>query len=138
MDGWLIWVAAGLLALGGELLLPGAYLLWVGVAAIGTGLLLLAAAPGFGVTVVVFVVLLAAGIAWSLRRPARAPAGLNTPEAGLVGREGVLLPARNGVGLRVRLGDSDWPARLSGPEPAPGTRVRVEAVDGLTLCVRPE
>jgi len=50
--------------------------------------------------------------------------------------------ARNSIDPdgRVWLGGTIWSARLAaGSEPArPGDRVRVEAVDGLTLVVRPE
>lgn len=134
MEPWLIWVLAGLLLLGAELLLPGAFLLWAGMAAIGTGLVEWAAAPGFQGSVVVFAVLLACGVALALRhRRGLAPAVLNTPESGLVGREGVVLSFA-GPGLRVRVGDSDWPAR--GDDLAAGMAVRVEAVDGTVLRVR--
>lgn len=139
----LIWILGGLVLLGGELVLPGAFLLWVGLAAIGTGLFVLAAAPGFGLTTLVFLVLLAGGIGLALRlraaRPRHHP--VNTPEAGLVGRTGLLTLDDAGPGLRVRVGDSDWPARLPRdlPRPEAGTlRVRVEGVDGTTLVVRPE
>ena len=45
MDPGLIWVLGGLLLLGAELALPGIFLLWVGLAAIGTGLFILLAVP---------------------------------------------------------------------------------------------
>ncbi|WP_424136668.1 NfeD family protein [Roseomonas chloroacetimidivorans] len=137
MESWLIWVLAGLVLLGAELLLPGAFLLWAGIAALGTGLVLLAAGISFAWQVVVFVILLAAGVALALRhRRAAGPATLNTPEAGLVGREGVVLSSA-GPGLRVRLGDSDWPARgVVGAVYAPGETVRVEGVEGNVLRVR--
>jgi hypothetical protein len=64
---------------------------------------------------------------------------VNTPDAGIVGRVGVLI-APGPAGPRVRLGDSDWAARLPrdvAGSPV-GTRVRVEGVDGTTLVVRPE
>jgi hypothetical protein len=141
MDPGLIWILVGLALLGAELLLPGVYLLWTGIAAIGTGLALLLFAPGFAGAVGVFLVLLAAGIAISLKvRPRGGPSHrVNAPEAGLAGRHAVVVTAEGG-GLRVRLGDSDWPARLPrGVEmPAPGAVVRVEAVDGMLLVVRPE
>ncbi|MBR0644678.1 NfeD family protein [Roseomonas hellenica] len=140
MDPGLIWILVGLVLLGGELVLPGIFLLWIGLAAIGTGLLMLVAVPSFGVTVLVFIVLLAAGIAAGLRlRPRRrGHATMNTPVSGLVGRAGTVLTATP-EGLRVRVGDSDWPARLphDAAAPAPGAAVRVEAVDGMTLIVRP-
>jgi membrane protein implicated in regulation of membrane protease activity len=135
----LIWTLAGLLLLLAELVLPGIFLLWIGLAAIGTGVLLMLAAPGFGGAVVCFLALLGAGVWLGLRLRARPhrPA-LNTPGSGLIGRTGTLLPA-DGPGLRVRLGDSDWPARLPRDQRVPEgpVPVRVEGVDGNTLLVRP-
>lgn len=141
MDPALIWILVGLLLLGAEILLPGVFLLWIGVAAIGTGVMLFFAAPPFWVTVTVFIVTLAAGIAVALqlRRGERPRPRVNTPDAGLVGRSGVLIEPGL-TGPRVRVGDSDWAARLPrdvADSPA-GTHVRVEGVDGTTLVVRPD
>ncbi len=139
MDPGLIWVLAGLLLLGAELALPGIFLLWVGLAAIGTGLVVLLAAPPFWQVALAFLGFLAAGIAVAVRlkRAPHASPSLNTPDAGLVGRHGVLVAAE-GPQPRVRIGDSDWPARLTRHAAAtPGEEVRVEAVDGTTLVVRP-
>jgi inner membrane protein len=135
----LIWILAGLLLLAAELALPGIFLLWVGLAAIGTGLVVLAALPPFEAVVAVFLALFAGGIALALRRKGRRPAArVNTPDAGLVGRHGMLLPME-GRELRVRIGDSDWPARLPRDVRVPDAplRVRVERVEGTTLVVRP-
>ena len=141
MEPGLIWILVGLALLGAELLLPGIYLVWIGAAAVGTGLLLLIAAPGFGVAVAVFLVLLAAGIALSLKFRPRGGAAhkVNAPESGLAGRHAMVV-STEGASLRVRLGDSDWPARLPRgvAMPEPGTPVRVEAVDGTVLVVRPD
>ena len=140
MEPGLIWILAGLVLLVAELVLPGVFLLWIGLAAIGTGALLLVATPGFGAVVLVFLSLLAGGIWFGLQRRSRRPQPvLNTPGSGLIGRTGTLLPAE-GPGLRVRLGDSDWPARLPRDQRVPEgpVPVRVEGVDGNTLLVRPE
>jgi membrane protein implicated in regulation of membrane protease activity len=141
VDAALIWILAGLVLLGAEIFLPGVFLLWIGIAALGTGLLLFFVAPPFWVTSAAFVVLLAGGIAVALRlRRSRHPRPrVNTPDAGLIGRFGVLTEPGD-AGPRVRVGDSDWAARLPrdlAASPA-GTRVRVEGVDGTTLVVRPE
>ncbi|MGK7870420.1 NfeD family protein [Falsiroseomonas sp. E2-1-a20] len=139
MEPGLIWILAGLLALGAELVLPGVYLVWAGLAAIGTGLVILVAGPAFAWDVALFLVLLAAGVALSLRHRRGGPTRrVNAPEAGLAGRRATILPTPDGA-LRVRLGDSEWPARLPRGVPGvvPGTAVRVEAVDGLVLVVRP-
>ncbi len=138
MSPWIIWIAAGLILLGLEIVVPGAFLMWIGMGAIGTGLLTLAIGAGFAWQVVVFAALAAISIAAGLRlrRPQRR---LNTQTAGLVGRPATALAftGRNG---RVRLGDSDWAAKVPSdvPPPEPGARLRVEGVDGTVLIVRPE
>jgi membrane protein implicated in regulation of membrane protease activity len=145
MEPGLIWVLCGLLLLVAELALPGIYLLWIGIAAIGTGLLLLVTVPGLEMATALFLTLLGGGIWLSVRlRQGRRPSPqVNTPGSGLIGRMGILLPigeANAGPGLRVRIGDSEWQARLPRDQKVPdiATRVRVEAVEGTTLIVRPE
>jgi membrane protein implicated in regulation of membrane protease activity len=141
MDAGLIWLIVGLALLGAELAVPGVYLVWIGLAAAGTGLLLLGADPGFAGAVFTFLLLLAAGLFASVQLKRRGgPAHrVNAPEAGLAGRRAVVV-ATGAPGLRVRLGDSDWAARLprGAAVPETGATVRVEAVDGTVLVVRPE
>jgi membrane protein implicated in regulation of membrane protease activity len=137
----LIWILAGLLLLLAELALPGVFLVWVGLAAVGTGALQLLTVTSFGMDAAVFILQLGAGIWLSLQLRRLRPPGpaVNAPEAGLVGRSGVLLLPMDGPGLRVRIGDSDWPARLPRDMRVPEgpVQVRVEAVDGTVLVVRP-
>jgi len=136
MEPWLIWLVAGLLLTGAEMLLPGAFLLWAGLAAMGTGLVMLALALSFPAAVALFVVLLAAFVAVALRvRRAAGKAALNTPESGLVGRVGVILPS-SGPGTRVRIGDGDWDADGQGRTLTPGMAVKVVGVRGTVLEVR--
>ncbi len=138
MAAWIVWVAVGLALLGFEIIAPGAFLMWIGIAAIGTGLAVLALDFDFSLQVVAFAALAVASVyvGLRLRRPMRR---LNTQGAGLVGRPATALvfTGRNG---RVRLGDSDWAARVPTDvaPPEPGTRLRVEGVDGTVLVVRPE
>jgi membrane protein implicated in regulation of membrane protease activity len=135
LEPWLIWVLAGLVLVGAELVLPGAFLLWAGLAAVGTGLVWLVAAPGFPLSVVIFVVLMAAGVAVGLRRGAQRPVWLNTPQSGLAGRKGVVVSA-GATGLRVRIGDSDWAAQAEAGGLQVGDAVRVVGVEGTVLRVR--
>ena len=64
---------------------------------------------------------------------------MNTQTAGLAGRVATALVFHGREG-RVRVGDSDWAARVPTgvPPPDPGTRLRVDGVDGTVLIVRPE
>ena len=121
------------------LFLPRPKLSWALIVAISWLLVTQFLAPGFSVQVVVFAVFAAGFIALGLklRRP-RKPATLNTPNSGLVGRQAVALNFTGRTG-RVRVGDSDWSARLAaGTEPPqPDALLRVVGVDGTTLVVGP-
>jgi inner membrane protein len=135
---WIIWVAAGLGLLILEILLPGVFMMWLGVAACGAGLLTLAFEFGFSGQVVSFGVLAAITLTIGLR--VRHPAGImRTERDGLIGRPATALVFQGRDG-RVRLGDTDWQARVP-PEiapPDPGARLRVAQVDGTILIVRPD
>jgi len=134
-----VWLLAGLGLLGMELLCPGVFMMWLGLAALANGLVLLVTDISFGTQVGIYAVFAAIslGIGLKLRRPP-AP-GLNTQQAGLIGRSVVALSFAGTEG-RVRLGDSDWSARVASGNtpPEPGTRLRVDGVDGTVLVVRPE
>ena len=133
----MMWIGAGLVLMVLERALPGAFLLWLGLAAIGTGLLDRALGLDFASLVMAFAILSAISIALGLAlRRRRRPSTINAPGSGLIGREATSLSFTGREG-RVRLGDSDWSARL-----APGTalnagRLVVVAVDGTVLVVRP-
>jgi hypothetical protein len=138
MSGWVIWLVAGLALLVIEMLAPGAFMMWLGIAACGTGLVVVASGIGFEFQVVTFGVLAAISLGVGLRFRRRPPA-MNTHQGGLAGRSATALAFRGREG-RVRVGDSDWAARVPTDvnEPIPGARLRVEGVDGTVLIVRPE
>ena len=129
----MIWLLAGVALLVGEIVIPGVFLMWLGVAALGTGGATLAAGLTLALEAPLFAVLAAFAVlaGWRLQRP-RHPV-LNTPQSGLVGRSATAL-AFNGREGRVRIGDSDWPARLAAYADASGP-LRVVAVEGTTLVV---
>jgi hypothetical protein len=135
---WIVWLAAGLGLLILEMLLPGVFMMWLGLAACGTGLLTMAFEFGFSGQVIAFGILAAIALTIGLR--VRRPATImRTERAGLVGRPATALVFHGRDG-RVRLGDTDWPARVP-PEiapPDPGARLRVAQVDGTILIVRPD
>jgi membrane protein implicated in regulation of membrane protease activity len=135
---WAIWIAAGLGLLILEMLLPGVFLMWLGLAAVGAGLLTMAFDFGFGEQVVSFGVLTALTLSLGLRL--RVPRQVvHTEREGLIGRPATALVFQGRDG-RVRLGDTDWPARVPADvqPPDPGTRLRVAQVDGTILIVRPD
>ena len=134
-QGALIWLIGGLVLLVVEMLAPGVFMMWLGLAGLGTGVVVLLADPPLAAQVIAFAVFaaIAIGTALRLRRPP-GPRIVNTAESGLLNRPARVLP---GSELRVRVGDSDWAARLSHgtPEPQPGETLRVVSVDGTTLVI---
>jgi membrane protein implicated in regulation of membrane protease activity len=138
MTDWIIWLAAGLVLLLLETVAPGAFMMWLGLAACGTGLVVLASGIGFELQVVTCAILSAISLGIGLRLRHH-PARLNIQHGGLTGRSATALTFRGREG-RVRVGDSDWAARVPPdvPEPGEGARLRVEGVDGTVLIVRPE
>jgi membrane protein implicated in regulation of membrane protease activity len=137
-----LWWIAALLLLGGEVLLPGYFLLWIGIAAAVTGLVMLAM-PDLTVLAqaVVFVVLAFAAcfLYWKWLRPrlTRTPAGnerLNRRGEQLIGQRYTLCePIVQGRG-KARVGDGMW--LVAGPDLPLGATVEVTGIDGTTLRVK--
>ena len=97
-----------------RLMLPGVFLLWVGLAAIGTGLMLFAAARASAARPWLFLVLLAAGIALALRlRAVAAPAPAGEHARCRAGRPHGVLTDRGRAGpARAGRATATGPARL--------------------------
>ncbi|WP_313018016.1 NfeD family protein [Atlantibacter hermannii] len=135
------WLSLGGLLLAAEMLGGSGYLLWSGVAAVVTGLLVWLfpfgwewQGIGFAVLTVIAALL---WTRWLARKPQpRADAALNQRGQQLIGQRFILdAPLVNGRG-HMRVGDGTWPIVASEEFPA-GTRVEVIAVEGITLRVRP-
>jgi hypothetical protein len=125
--------------MGLELLLPGAFLLWLGFAALLTGIADWAFGLSWQVAVLVFAVLsvgaVLAGRAATRDRDEEESGrpALNRRGQSLVGQVFILdAPIVGGSG-RIRVDDSSW--RIVGPEMAAGASVRVMRVEGATLVV---
>lgn len=129
---WL-WVLAGLILMGLELAVSGIFLLWIGLAALVTGLAVALAPMPWPLQL-----LLASGLAvgfvlFASRRSKGLASTLNRGAQGLIGREFPLdAPIAGGEG-RVRFDDTIW--RVAGPDAPAGTRVRVVGVEGTVLRV---
>jgi membrane protein implicated in regulation of membrane protease activity len=134
---WAWFVLGGLLLLA-EIAAPGAFLLWLGIAALVTGVLAYVIDLNWQMEVLIFAALAVIAVLVG-RRVAPAPGKasdrpfLNRRAEGFIGRVFVLdEPILAGVG-RVRIDDSVW--RIEGPDTAAGQAVKVVAVDGATLRV---
>ena len=135
-----IWLTLGVLLAGLEMLVPGVYLIWLGIAAIITGVLTGLLHLSLPAQVIDFV-FLALIIAFSARRWLRespivsADPLLNRRGARMVGETAVVVQAIEHGSGRVHIGDSEWIAH--GPDTAVGERVRIAGSQGATLLVEP-
>lgn len=140
MTDGVLWMVAGIALCGLELLLPGAFLLWIGLAAVAGGGATLAFDLGLPWQVVGFLIGLAVSLAIPMLRrgpPAAVDGGVNAPSSGLIGEPCRAL-AFDGPAGRVGFRDGTWPARMaSGTSPLPGTTLQVVGLEGTTLVVVP-
>ena len=135
------WFILGALLLLLELFAPGAFMLWLGLAALAVGLLSIVIDWSWQVQLVAFAALSLALIpVWRrfaprVEKPSDSPL-LNRRAVSYVGRVFTLDgPIVNGVG-RVRIEDTVW--RVSGPDCPADSRVRVVRADGPLLIVECE
>ena len=137
---WSWWIV-GLLFLGLEILVPGVFLLWIGLAAMVVGALSFPlwgmAIWGWQLQFLVFAVLSVAfaliGRRMSWTNQESDQPMLNRRVEGLVGRTATLAePISDGKG-RIRLDDTTW--IVNGDDTPAGTRVRVTAVQAGVLTV---
>lgn len=131
------WIVAGLAIAALEMIVPGCFLLWIGLAALGAGAATEAMALPLTAQVAVFVALTTALIAAIALRRRRRPLldTVNAPTAGLIGQTCRALDFQNGQG-RVTLGDGAWQARTAdATQPLPGQALKVVGLDGTILLV---
>ena len=133
------WFITGLVLLALELLVPGGYFLWLGVAGLVTGLAALVPGIGWPWQVSIFGALaLIIVIGWTFITRNRKTESADSPFLNrraerFLGHEGVIdEPIKDGFG-RLVLGDGVW--RIAGPDLAAGAKVRVVGADGPVLKV---
>ena len=134
------WLGLGLILIAAEVVAPGAFLLWMGLAAVMVALLVFVL-PGLTLLtqVVLFVALSVAAVLvyrkWFRKReqPSDRPL-LNQRGLQMIGRTAELEQAIADGRGRIKLDDAFWV--VDGPDLPAGTRVRVVAVDGMTLKVQ--
>lgn len=133
------WLIFGFILMALELLAPGVFLFWLGLAALLVGLLSFAFHPSWQVQILMFALSSAAAVPlW--RRLARHGSSasvsnpfLNKRADALIGRVFTLeKPIIDGAGT-VRIDDTVW--RVSGPDAPAGSRVRIVQADGASLTV---
>lgn len=137
------WWVLALVLIAGEVLAPGFFMLWIGMAAAAMGVITWVM-PGLGALAqaVLFVILGVAScvLYWKVVRPRLArgddPAARTLSRRGeqMVGQRYVLVEAIvNGRG-KARVGDGQW--LVAGPDLPVGAEVEVIGVDGSLLKVQ--
>ena len=134
------WAALAVVLFAAEALAPGAFMLWMGIAAAAV-FLTVWAIDGMSVLLLLFLFVVLSFVSiqvyrtWFRQRarPSDQPL-LNRRGAQTIGRVAVLeQPIDRGQG-RIRLDDAFW--TVEGPDLPAGTTVRVIAVDGMVLKVQ--
>ena len=136
-SGWL-GLIGGVLLLIMEVIAPGFFLVFIGAAAIATGLFTVLFGLGIVPQLALFALyaLLAVLVGrrfYANRHTDSTDPLLNDRAGRLVGKLVTVVVAVDEHSGRVRVGDSEWSAR-GGPA-APGERVRITGVDGNCLSV---
>lgn len=135
------WFILGAVLIVVEMLAPGVIFLWLGLAAVATGIVVaVAPALGWEIQLLLFAALSAASIYAGRRFIANRPAATDHPtlnERGrdYIGRVYVLGEAlQNGTG-KLTIDDTIW--SITGPDAPAGARVKVTGMDGMVLLVVP-
>ena len=133
------WLIFGFILMALELLAPGIFLFWLGLAALLVGLLSFVINPSWQTQLLLFAIFAVAAVpAW--RHFARSASSnsvsnpfLNRRTEALVGREFTLEKPIVGGSGTVRIDDTIW--RVAGPDAPAGSRVKVVQADGASLTV---
>jgi len=132
------WLSLGVLLAAAEIVAPGFFLIWIGAAAIVTGVVAwvvpLSIPLQLGIFAILSFVALYGGRRWLNANPiTSADPHLNQRAGRLVGEVLTVTRAIEDGRGRARVGDGEWPVR--GPDAAEGAKVRVVSADGGVLVV---
>lgn len=142
LDPVWLWLIGGIVMLIAEVIAPGFFLMFIGAAAIATGLLALLLPVGIALQLALFAVLAVLFVRVGGRRAYASKYDFSTDpllndRAGrLLGKVVTVVQAVDDHSGRVKVGDGEWSAR-GGPA-APGDRVRIVDIEGNCLKVEPE
>jgi membrane protein implicated in regulation of membrane protease activity len=147
MPGWLshmdphwVWLSLGVLLAAAEIVAPGFFLIWLGAAAIVTGVVAwivpISVPLQLGIFAVLSFIVLYTARRWLKANPiASADPHLNQRAGRLVGEVLTVTRAIEDGRGRAKVGDGEWP--VHGPDAAEGTKVRVVSAEGGVLVVEP-
>jgi len=132
------WLSLGVLLAAAEIVAPGFFLIWIGAAAIVTGVVVwvlpLSVPLQLGIFAVLAFVALYGGRRWLRANPIPSDdPHLNQRAGRLVGEVLTVTKAIEDGRGRAKVGDGEWPVR--GPDAAEGAKVRVVSAEGGVLVV---
>jgi hypothetical protein len=130
---WL-WLIGGIVLLIAEVIAPGFFLVFIGAAAIATGLLSLLLPLSIPLELAVFAILAVILVRVGGRRAYSTKYDFSTDP--LLGKVVTVVQPIDANSGRVKVGDGEWSAR--GAPAAIGDRVRIVDIDGNCLKVEPE
>nr|WP_314739065.1 NfeD family protein [uncultured Haemophilus sp.] len=143
LTNWTLWhwLILGFALLIGEVLTPGVFLLWWGLAALVTGILQFIFPNAAFVQLAIFYAILAcvfSVIWWKYQHSKdcreQSHSTLNQRDHALLGAQGTVQEiSPNGIGRGI-FGDTTW--RIQGDDLSVGDLIQVERVEGITLMVR--
>ena len=133
------WLIFGIVLMALEIVVPGVFLFWLGLAALLVGLLSFVIQPSWQLQILMFALFAAAAVPlWRRllrhsRQPSKSNPFLNKRADALVGRVFTLeKPIIDGSGT-IRIDDTIW--RVAGPDTPAGNRVKIVQADGASLTV---
>ena len=134
-----VWIAAGLILLGLEIVISGTFLLWFAIAAIAVGLVGFFIEAPWQFDGIIFLVI-AIGSLLIFRRfnkgeKSKVDPFVNQRIARHIGREFKLIEGISQGTGRIKIGDTVW--RVHGPDLEAGSLVRLVDSDGASLKVEP-
>lgn len=139
LGGW-SWLILGAILLVVEVLAPGIFMLWFGLAAMITGLITLSFSIGPQMQLITFaatslIIVLAGRKLFTGGESETDQPNLNKRGDQLIGKTYQVTTAiKHGSG-KIKIGDTVW--LVSGPDAEAGSSVRVTAIDGNRLTVEP-
>ena len=140
LSGHWFWLSLGLILIAAEMAAPGFFLMWLGFAALVTGVAAWVLPLPLAAEVMLFGALAIAAVfaakKWFKDNPiASDDPMLNDRAARMVGDVVTVVVAIEGGEGRVRHGDSEWTAH--GPDAPIGARLRITGVSGSVVTVEP-
>lgn len=135
------WLSLAAITAGLEIILPGAFMIWLSAAALATAVTVGIFGFGWGWQLASFALFALGAVLASQRWKQRNPItsddpALNRRGMRMIGESVVVVDPIIGGHGRVRLGDGEWIAR--GPDAPLGARMRIVGADGAILNVVPD